>query len=256
MQCSNFVGEIKSVQRYFAELSFHGGAFAGWQIQPGVRTVQGELNLALQHHLLAENLMGCGRTDAGVHAGKFYAHFDTPRTPDEECLYKLNRMLPGDIVVHRFIAVESNAHARYDATSRVYHYRLHTAKKAFGNDTSAYIHSTLDSQLIIQACKFLVGNLNYLGFARSGGNPGTGICNVTRAEWNELPDNSYRFEIEANRFLRNMVRSIVGTLIEVGRGKREFSDIASILEGRNRSAAGTTAPACGLCLQQISYPYL
>jgi len=243
--------------RYFAFLSFRGTAYCGWQLQPGRHTVQGVINKALST-ILSEtiNVTGAGRTDTGVHASYFCAHFDTMRTgldSDLQFLYNLNSLLPEDIAINRIVRVRDDANARYDALSRTYKYTISTVKDPFAADTSWLLYWKLDIDLLNQASAILLNHSDFTSFSRLHGGNKTNICKITEAYW-EGRTGRLVFTITADRFLRNMVRAITGTLIPVGRGKISLKDFEDVIEGRNRGLAGQSAPAQGLSLINIEYP--
>lgn len=240
-------------QRYFLRLAYNGKAFSGWQIQPNAPSVQQTLNEALSR-LLREPVyvVGAGRTDTGVHAECMYCHFETTANIDE-LVFKLNRYLSHEVAVYDLKPVLPKAHARFDALWRSYIYRLHFDKSPFLYGLS-YCHFTrLDFDAMNRAAALMVGEHNFRAFEKSRAQENTGICNVTRAEWVK-EGNEWLFHITANRFLRNMVRAVVGTLIEIGEGKRPIESIPQLLQSENRSDAGTSVPPQGLYLSDIQYP--
>ncbi|MEE4176386.1 MAG: tRNA pseudouridine(38-40) synthase TruA [Bacteroides sp.] len=244
--------------RYFAWLSYDGSVYSGWQIQPGSPTVQQTLNNALSI-LLREDVQttGAGRTDAGVHATTFAAHFDTEKKPEElnlpQLVYKLNRILPSDIAIHRVEAVFPDVHARFSALSRTYHYYICTRKDPFQGGRSWLFERKLKLEAMQQAADLLTAYEDFESFSKINTQVKTFLCKISKAQW-EKEDGMLRFEITADRFLRNMVRAIVGTLVEVGLGKITPNDFADIIESKDRSQAGYSAPACGLFLKEIRYP--
>ena len=243
------------MSRYFLRLAYDGTEYSGWQTQPKVRTVQETLGDALS--VLVKDhrgITGCGRTDAGVHASTFYAHFETDATPPPEIVYKLNAILPLDIAVYECFSVAEDVHARFSATYREYTYYLHYAKNPFRNRYSAFHPYTLDIGLMNHAAKHLIGNLDFSSFARSGAPTKTNLCNVTLAHWEPCEDGAV-FRIGSNRFLRNMVRALVGTLAQVGEGKINGDDFAAVIAAQDREAAGKSAYPQGLFLTDIKYPF-
>lgn len=235
-------------------MAYDGSAYCGWQIQPKVSTVQQTLEESLG--ILVPDLkgvMGCGRTDTGVHASQYFAHFETEAPLFENLVYKVNAILPRDIAVYRVFEVESDVHARFSAVARSYHYNIHFGKNPFKNHYSAFHPYKLDVKSMNEASSFLLGEHDFSSFAKSQTQTKTNICKVTKAGWEEM-DGGARFDITANRFLRNMVRAIVGTLFLVGEGKLKPSEIASVIEQQDRSAAGKSAYAHGLFLNKIEYP--
>lgn len=241
--------------RYFISLSYDGSRFHGWQVQPNGISVQGELQHALSLLLRQDvSVTGAGRTDAGVHARMMVAHFDTDKEVDTQQLaYKLNKLLPCDIAVQQVRLVANDMHARFSATSRTYHYFLHTLKSPFLRHYSCELHYQLDFELMNRAAAMLTGYEEFGAFCKSHADVKTMRCHVTKAEWRAVGEGQWRFEITANRFLRNMVRAVVGTLIEVGRGRLSLSDFQRVVEGQQRTAAGESMPANALFLVNIEY---
>lgn len=243
------------LNRYFIQLSYKGTDFFGWQIQPNAISVQESINNALTkiNSGIPIKTMGCGRTDTGVHASNFYAHFDTKNDLNtEEITFKLNCMLHKDIAVHRLFKVPNDLHARFSATSRTYHYHIHTAKNAFINETSWHLNRPIDIVLMNNAAKNLIGSHDFRSFSKKMTNINSFTCTVTKAEWT-ITETGYQFTISANRFLRNMVRAIVGTLVQLGEGKLTHQEFLEILSAHKREAAGISAPAHGLFLAAILY---
>jgi len=240
--------------RYFIDISYDGSNYHGWQIQPNADTVQHQINLAFSTILNEEiNVLGAGRTDTGVHAKKMIAHFDTNQTIDfEKFKYRINGFLKNDISLNDIYKVKEDAHARFSAISRTYEYRVSRAKNPFSVN-SYFLLRDLDFQSMKKACKFLHGSHDYTSFAKLHSENYTNNCEVYIANWKE-DENFLIFTIKANRFLRNMVRAIVGTLIEIGEGKISFSDIETILMSKDRAKAGYSVPANGLSLIDIEYP--
>jgi tRNA pseudouridine38-40 synthase len=246
--------------RYFVELAYKGTSFCGWQLQPNAVTVQSELEEAM-NTLLRESirLTGAGRTDTGVHAGYFVAHFDSVRNDlhrDEQLVYKLNRLIGKDIVVYHIYQVSSGAHARFDAVSRTYRYRIAKTKNPFTIEFAYHLYRPLNVEKMNEAAKILPEYNDFTSFSKLHGNAVTNLCCVSEAYWTEDVKNSELiFNITANRFLRNMVRAIVGTMIDIGSGKRSPEDIRSIIEAKDRNIAGTSVPPQGLYLTDITYPW-
>ena len=240
--------------RYFIDISYDGSNYHGWQIQPNADTVQHQINLAFSTILNEEiNVLGAGRTDTGVHAKKMIAHFDTNQTIDfEKFKYRINGFLKNDISLNDIYKVKDDAHARFSAISRTYEYRISRTKNPFSVN-SYFLLRDLDFQSMKKACKFLHGSHDYTSFAKLHSENYTNNCEVYIANWKE-DENLLIFNIKANRFLRNMVRAIVGTLIEIGEGKISFSDIETILMSKDRANAGYSVPANGLSLIDIEYP--
>ena len=243
--------------RFFVSVSYDGERYSGWQRQSNAVAVQEILEDAMGKALGCEVLLtGAGRTDAGVSASGYIAHFDHegPIKEPAQILYKINAILPSDIVAHFFAKVAPEAHARFDATSRSYRYRVHTAKDPFAWH-SYWFKFPLDIEAMNRAAAFLLGTHDFSSFEKTGTDNKTSICTVTHAEWTAEDESHLRFDITADRFLRNMVRAIVGTLLDVGRGKIFADDIAGLLEMKDRSAAGQSVPGEPLMLQGITYPY-
>lgn len=246
-----------SATRYFIFLSFRGTAFNGWQLQPGKHTVQGVLVKALCTVLGEQiSVTGAGRTDSGVHASFFVAHFDSVRNDldtDSQLLYNLNSILPEDIAVKQIVRVKPDANARFDALSRTYQYTITTIKDPFIYDTAWLLYWKLDISLMNEASAILLNHSDFTSFSRLHGSNKTNICRISYASWRAEPGRII-FTIRADRFLRNMVRAIVGTLITVGRGKLSAAQFEEIIEGKHRGLAGQSAPAHGLSLVAIEYP--
>jgi tRNA pseudouridine38-40 synthase len=242
--------------RYFIELSYDGTAYHGWQLQPNAVTVQQRLNEALST-LLRQPIetVGAGRTDAGVHARYMVAHFDIDRVVDGERLAdKLCRLLPPDIAVSAVRPVVAEAHARFDATGRTYHYDVYTQKSPFHRHYATRLFFTPDYDAMNAAAARLLTYTDFTSFSKVDTDAKTNICHLTQAVWQPLGDDRWRFVISADRFLRNMVRAIVGTLLEVGRHRLTVDDFCRIIECKDRCAAGESAPACALALVDITYP--
>lgn len=241
--------------RYFVWFSYDGTAYHGWQIQPNGNSVQEELQRALSTLLREEiSVTGAGRTDAGVHARQMVAHFDFSEAIDlEQLAYKLNRILPCDIAVDRVELVDDDMHARFSATSRTYHYYIHTKKDPFSRPYSTELHYELDFDKMNEAGRILMTYNDFGAFCKSHSDVKTTLCRVTKAEWVQTSETSWYFEITANRFLRNMVRAVVGTLIDVGRGRLTLDDFRKVIEGKRRTEAGESMPANALFLENIRY---
>jgi len=241
--------------RYFIELSYHGKAYHGWQNQPNEISVQQTLEEALSVVLRTNTeVVGAGRTDAGVHAAQMFAHFDSESIKDiPKVVYKLNSILPIDIAVHDIFRVKDDTHARFDATSRTYLYKISTAKNVFNTDFAYQLKLPLDIDNMNKASKILLQHKDFQCFSKSNTDVKTYYCIIEKAEWKQENDELI-FEITADRFLRNMVRAIVGTMINIGLGKIKVEDLIAIIESKNRSNAGYSVPAHGLFLTQISYP--
>lgn len=243
------------MQRYFITFSYDGTCYHGWQIQPNGNSVQAELQKALSV-LLREDVqvVGAGRTDAGVHARMMVAHMDTAKIFDTANLvYKLNRMLPRDISVSDIRPVDGDMHARFSATSRTYHYYIHLSKDPFRRAYSCELHYALDFDAMNRAAAILLDYEDFAAFCKSNTDVKTTLCNVTEARWVQDTSNSWHFVITANRFLRNMVRAVVGTLIDVGRGRISVDDFRGIVEGRKRTGAGESMPGNALFLEEVKF---
>lgn len=245
-------------KRYFLRLSYVGTQYHGWQQQANTPdTIQEIMNIRYSS-ILGEkiNMIGCGRTDTGVHARDFYAHFEVEKTDlmaDYELwMYKFNVVLPHDMAVHEIIPVHEKANARFSATSRTYQYFLHHKKDAFLLDRSYYCPQQLDVEQMNKAAAMLFNYTDFTSFSRSRTQVKTNLCTIMKAEW-EVINNGLVFTIKANRFLRNMVRAIVGTMVDIGKGKLTVDDFCRIIESKDRSAAGSSAPACGLYLMKVEY---
>lgn len=251
--------------RYFIYLSFDGTAYHGWQVQPNGASVQETLQLALSTLLRTETpVTGAGRTDAGVHAAMMVAHFDAeesllPKSQRAEqstldyLVYRLNGMLPSDIAVQRIVPVPADAHARFSARARTYYYYIHTRKSPFLRDRSWRLVHTPDFEAMNRAAAILQEYEDFTSFSKVNTDAKTSICHVRYARWVQLSDHEWRFEITADRFLRNMVRAIVGTLMEVGRGTLTLDGFRQVIEQQNRCAAGDSVPARGLFLVNVEY---
>lgn len=241
--------------RYFLELSYNGTNYHGWQVQPNVISVQEKINDGLSKLLKTPiNIMGAGRTDAGVHASQMYAHFDIESEINTTLILdRLNSFLPEDIVIYNIFEVDDKSHTRFHATSRSYEYRIYIGRNPFLLDTTWQLYrNKLDVDKMNEAAKLLLNHADFKCFSKTA-DVNTYICDVTFATW-ELTDNLLTFYITANRFLRNMVRAIVGTLIDVGMQKITLEEFVKILESRDRSRAGLSVPAKGLFLTHIEYP--
>ena len=241
--------------RYFLELSYAGTNYHGWQSQPNAVTVQETIEHALSLLLRTPvKITGAGRTDTGVHARQMFAHFDTEKPINPlDLTYKLNSFLPADIAIYKIHPVKDEAHARFDAVARSYQYFINRHKNPFLTETSWYLTKDLDVDLMNQAAKILIQYKDFKSFSKTHTDVKTYLCNVQQAEW-QIVDNQLIFNITANRFLRNMVRAIVGTLVNVGLHKISLDELIQIIESRNRSKAGFSVPAKGLFLTEIIYP--
>ena len=243
--------------RYFLKLAYNGENYCGWQVQPNGIAVQEVLNNSVSLLLKVEiNLTGAGRTDTGVHAREFYAHFDSEQQFSEQertqFIDKMNSFLPQDIVIYAIYPVADAFHARFDAVSRTYRYYITTKKMPFHTKFTHRVFYNLDVEKMNKACEKLPLYKDFTSFSKVHTQTKTNNCNITQARWffeNEL----LVFEITADRFLRNMVRAIVGTLLEVGRGKMSIEEFCRIIEQQDRSLAGVSVPACALFLEKVEY---
>jgi tRNA pseudouridine38-40 synthase len=243
--------------RYFLFLSYRGTNFHGWQIQPGAITVQKTLDTALSL-VIGEKIAttGAGRTDAGVHALVFCAHFDSKKPElcsDKKLIFKLNRFLPADIAINSIKKVLPDSNARYSAISRTYQYFVSRTKDPFSYSSSWYIHGNIDVKSMNQACSILLKYNDFTSFSRLHSDTKTNNCRIFSAEWIEAGDRLV-FTIKADRFLRNMVRAIVGTMVDIGFGKSDVGEFENIILAKDRCRAGKSAPAKGLFLNDIEYP--
>ena len=243
--------------RYFIKLAYNGTNYHGWQVQPNASSVQETLNNALSVILNSDiNCMGAGRTDTGVHAKEMFAHFDyTPTLEIESTLHKLNSYLPKDIAIYDIIPVHEDAHARFDAKKRTYQYHISFVKDVFSQEECWYYHQNLEVELMNQAAKILLNHTDFQCFSKVNTDVNTFNCTIYEAYWKQ-ENNQLIFTISADRFLRNMVRAIVGTLVNVGLHKITLADFNSIIENKNRSEAGFSVPAQGLFLTKIEYEYI
>jgi len=243
--------------RYFIEFAYKGTNYHGWQYQPNASSVQETLNNALTVLLNSEiESTGAGRTDAGVHARQMYAHFDHDSELDiPVIIHKLNSFLPKDIAVFNVIPVQSDAHARFDAMKRTYEYHIHCFKDAFEDDSSWQHLQELDIDLMNQASKQLLAHTDFQCFSKVNTDVNTFNCRIFEAEWKKH-NNRLVFTITADRFLRNMVRAIVGTLVNVSLHKITLEEFNTILESKDRNKAGASVPAHGLYLTRIEYDYI
>lgn len=243
--------------RYFIKLAYNGTLYHGWQLQPNASSVQETLNTALSVLLNCPiSIMGAGRTDTGVHAQLMYAHFDFDKPIDSKQLaHKLNSYLPKDIAVYDIILVHDDAHCRFDATKRTYEYHINQVKNPFSQDRSWYFYQKLDVALMNEAANILLKHTDFQCFSKVNTDVNTFDCSIYHAQWQE-EDGHLVFTISANRFLRNMVRSIVGTLINVGLHKINLDDFNTIIINKSRDKAGFSVPAHGLYLTEIDYDYI
>lgn len=241
--------------RYFITLAYDGTNFHGWQIQPNGNSVQEELQKALTTLLRQPTpVVGAGRTDAGVHARNMVAHFDSDVAIDcQQLAYRLNRMVPRSMAVYDVREVGDDMHARFSATKRTYHYYVHTRKDPFLRHYSCELHFDLDFERMNKAAAILMEYSDFGAFCKSHSDVKTTICRVMAAEWHQTSNTEWYFEISADRFLRNMVRAVVGTLVDVGRGRLTLDEFRNVIEGRKRTAAGESMPANALFLEEVEY---
>ena len=246
----------ENVQRYFIYLAYDGTAYHGWQIQPNGVSVQERLLKALATLLRREvEVVGAGRTDAGVHASLMIAHFDSEVPLDTTFMAdKLNRLLPPDISVYRLRPVVPEAHARFDATSRMYKYYVTTSKIPFDRQYRCRLFQVPDFERMNEAAQTLFDYTDFTSFSKLHTDVKTNNCKIMHAAWTQIDEVTWVFTIRADRFLRNMVRAIVGTLLEVGRGKLTVEDFRRIIEQKDRCRAGTSVPGNALFLVDVTYP--
>lgn len=244
------------MERYIFRLSYNGKNFFGWQRQPNQLSVQEVIEDALfklNHNKLIQ-VVGCGRTDTGVHAKDYVLHVDlNPNFYNTDLLFKLNRILPDSVSIESITLAPADFHARFSAKSRTYRYFLHQQKDPFVTDFSLYFPTQLNFDAMNEAATHLVGKKDFTSLSKLHTDVKTNICDVSVARWVQTSENQAYFEITADRFLRNMVRATVGTLLEVGTGKIQPVDLVSILEEKNRQAAKMSAPGHALFLWEILY---
>lgn len=242
--------------RYALELAYRGTNYHGWQIQPNASSVQEEIEKRLSRLMGNKpvSVVGCGRTDTGVHASYYVLHFDSDRELDtNQLVYKLNKMLPDDIAVFSAQKVSDEFHARFSASLRTYHYFIHQQKNAFLQD-SYYLGSTIDFDAMNRAAQLLLGKQDFTSFSKLHTDVKTNICTVSQVKWNQVSESSWYLEISADRFLRNMVRAVVGTLLEIGYGNLDEAGLSKIIASKDRGEAKLSVPAKGLFLVDIRYP--
>lgn len=241
--------------RYFITFSYDGTAYHGWQIQPHSVSVQEEIQKALSTLLRRPmEVVGAGRTDTGVHARKMFAHFDSEY--ELECpqlVYKLNKLLPRDIAVQQVERVDDDMHARFSAKSRTYHYYVHLDKNPFLRSYSWQVYGNPDFELMNRAAAVLMEYTDFTSFSKVNTDTKTNDCTITEAHWDRVADGQWRFTITANRFLRNMVRAIVGTLMEVGRGRMTIEQLRNVVDAKDRCRAGDSVPGNALFLVDVKY---
>lgn len=244
------------MRRYFLYLMYRGTSYFGWQVQPGKPSIQAELERVLSVLLQKEvGVTGAGRTDTGVHAEMMVAHLDIDVSPAKctQLIYKLNRILPADISVQYLKEVKSSSHARFDAISRSYQYRIATKKNPFLTGLRTFIYEQTDLDAMNKSCSYMLDYKDFTSFSKLHTDVKTNNCDIMHAHW-YADDYGLIFEIKANRFLRNMVRAIVGTQLDIGRGKIKPEEIKTIIEKKDRSAAGKSVKPDGLFLTGIEYP--
>lgn len=240
--------------RYFITLSYDGTAYHGWQIQPHSISVQEELHKALSTLLRQPmEVVGAGRTDTGVHARKMVAHFDYGELDCQQLVYKLNKILPRDIAVQKVEAVADDMHARFSAKSRTYNYFVHLSKDPFRRAYSWQVYGEPDFDLMNRAAEVLMEYTDFTSFSKLNTDTKTNDCTITEAHWDRVGDGQWCFTISANRFLRNMVRAIVGTLLEVGRGRMTIEQLRQVIEAKDRCRAGDSVPGNALFLVEVEY---
>jgi len=244
------------MQRYFVELSYNGATFFGWQRQPNELSVQQEIETALTklNSNILISIVGCGRTDSGVHAKQYFFHVDLDPIVDlQYYLFKLNRILPESIVLHSIVTIGDDFHARFTAKSRTYRYYLNTKKDPFKQGLSWLFTQSLDFEEMNKAGGLLIGTKDFTSFSKVNTDVKTNICSVSKAKWIKVDSTNFYFEITANRFLRNMVRATVGTLLEIGQGKKSSESILNTIEAKDRGVAAISVPAHGLFLWEVLY---
>lgn len=244
--------------RYFMTLAYDGSAYHGWQIQPHSVSVQEQVQNALSTLLQKTvEIVGAGRTDTGVHASKMVAHFDLDETDSIDCgqmVYRLNKILPRDIAIQRIEPVGDEMHARFSAVSRTYHYYVHTSKNPFLRHYSWQVYGNPDFELMNRAAETIKEYKDFTSFSKVNTDTKTNDCTISEVHWDKVGDGQWRFTITANRFLRNMVRAIVGTLMEVGRGKMSIEQLRNVIEAKDRCRAGDSVPGNALFLVDVKYP--
>jgi len=242
------------MQRYFIEIAYNGSPYHGWQIQQNSLSIQEVLNHALQTILRhSVETTGSGRTDTGVHAKQQFVHLDTHQKITSRTIQSLNSILPHEIAVKAIYSVDSDANARFDAISRTYQYLIHFKKNPFLTHYSYQAIQIPDLNDMSKAIELLKNYSDFEAFSKTNTQVKTNICKISEATWKET-ENGIQFEIKADRFLRNMVRAIVGTMLQVGNGTTSLDEFREIIESKNRTSAGFSVPACGLYLTQVLYP--
>ena len=269
-----FIRTFAGVRRFFLHMAYNGRSFCGWQVQPGVPSVQGAVEQALAVLFKTPlRLTGAGRTDTGVHAVSYYAHFDVEEdvwaaavARGEKAagavltevyahwVYQLNALVGPDIALYRLFEVPLDRHARFSAVERTYRYYIHLIKNPFIAESSHFVRQSVDVAAMRAATALLVGQRDFSAFEKLHGADSSHICDLRRAEIQDLGEGRYCFVFSADRFLRNMVRAMVGTLLAVGQGRFAVSDVPAILDGRDRGQAGESVPGHALFLQDVRYP--
>jgi len=241
--------------RYFIDISYNGSNYHGWQVQANAHTVQGEFQECLSKVLrMPTEIMGSGRTDTGVHAKQQIAHFDSEKSLEvTDLLYKLNSILPPDIAVNEVREVKPEAHARFEATERAYQYFISSKKSPFSVDGSYYFSQSVDVGLMNKASAKLLGEQDFESFSKVKTEVNNFICTIDRAEW-IIENDLLVFHVRANRFLRGMVRALVGTLLDVGQQKLTVEEFVNIIKAKDRKVAGRAVPPHGLFLTEVKYP--
>lgn len=240
--------------RYFLSLKYKGTRYAGFQIQDNAATIQGHVERAMFIYLREKiGLTGSSRTDAGVHANRNFFHFDTEKILSPDFIYHVNAILPGDIALTGIFKVPDDCHCRFDAIHRLYRYMIYSSKDPFYDDRAWYFPYPMDLQLLQEVSQMVLGAHDFTSFAKKRTQVYTHLCTITSCSW-EQTEGGWIFEIEGNRFLRGMVRALVGTMVKVGRGKMEIDDFRKVMLGKDSAMADFSAPAHGLFLDRVVYP--
>lgn len=241
--------------RFMIQLSYNGTGFHGWQRQNNAPSVQQEIEEKLSTILRRETtILGCGRTDTGVHASQYFAHFEVEKDVDcKDLAHKLNSMLPVGIAVQNVQPIANDGHARFSATTRSYEYRITKVKDPFLTEQAYRFSLPLNLDLMNKACAMMLGEKDFGCFCKANADNHTNLCNVSKASWTEN-EQMIVFKISANRFLRNMVRAIVGTMLEIGQGRMTLDDFQKVLDSKDRTFAGPSVPPHGLYLTAVEYP--
>ena len=242
--------------RYFIEIAYDGTNYHGWQIQNNAISIQAKINEALSKRLGIDTACtGSGRTDTGVHANQQVAHFDTEKeiASHSDFVFQLNSILPDDIAINDLYEVHGSASARFDADSRAYIYRIHRKKNPFQENRSYFFGRDLNIKSMNECCQLLLNWTDFQAFSKVHTDVNTFDCTIFHAQWKQENDKLY-FSVTANRFLRGMVRALVGTMLDVGEGKVTVHDFKEILKSKDRRKAGRSVPACGLYLSAITFP--